>query len=160
MSSSLKRLFGVVAISVAVLAGSGGQAHAWYKLRNDTPNKLFVVHAYNSMTGFLCGFNDGCDDRVINGYRVHGWFHIEPGATVTVLSQNWGNAYHQVFANNLFGHVWTGNGDHFGTPNTAFNRCEPLFSDLDIPNPKFVFTSTHRCCGGSCPSNKTDFFFL
>lgn len=155
MKRGIWSLIGALVLGGATLAGSPGTAHAWYKVKNATPNTVWVSHAYWSMTGFLCGWNDGCDDNSTSGWAVHGWWQISPGGTAILLTQNYGNAAHQIFANDAFGHVWGQDGGSFGTPNTPFWRCEGLFTDLDIPYLTYRKIRNTACCGGSCQADFT-----
>jgi uncharacterized membrane protein len=152
MIRSARRLAVTATLVTAVVLASSAPAHAYYQITNRTPNTVWLTHAYASTSGFLCGWNDGCSDATAPGWRVEGWWQIAPGGTAVIQSQNWGNAYHQIFAHDLAGHVWSGNGDRFATPDSVFNRCAEFFPPSNIPAYQYVWTSTHRCCGGSCPS--------
>jgi uncharacterized membrane protein len=153
MTRSSMRVVAAAMFAAAVVVGASAPAHAWYKVANKTPNTIWVSHAVASTTGFLCGWNDGCDDNGTSGWRVHGWWQISPGGTAIIQTQNFGNAVHQIFVNDAFGHVWGGNGYAFGTPNTVFTRCEGLFTDLNLPYLTYAKVRTSWCCGGSCPAD-------
>ena len=153
MKRAILRTLVLASLSFATLAGSGGAAHAWYKIKNNTPSNVFVVHAFASMSSFGCGWSDACDDRVLQGWEVQGWYKIAPGADVVIQNKGFGNAYHDIFAQDELGHFWGGTGDSYGTFNTAFSRCEPLFKDLNVWYPVYLRIRGTRCCGGSCPGD-------
>jgi uncharacterized membrane protein len=142
-------------LAAAMVMGASAPAHAWYKVTNKTPNTVWVSHAVASTSGILCGWNDGCDDNSTKGWRVHGWWQISPGGTAIVQTQNFGNAVHQIFAHDAFGHTWGQNGGAFGTPNAVFSRCEGLFTDLNLPYLTYRKIRTSWCCGGACPADGT-----
>jgi len=154
--NGMMRSLGVLAVAVAMLLGSAGTAHAWYKVKNSTPNTVWVSHAYWSKSGLGCGWNDGCDNNSTSGWAVHGWWQISPGGVAILLTQGYSNAAHQLFAHDGLGHVWGQNGFSFGTPNTVFARCEGLFTDLDIPYLQYRTIRSSACCGIGCsPSDFT-----
>jgi len=160
MIRSAKRLAATATLAAAVALGSSAPARAWYQIVNATPDTVWVTHAFASTSGFLCGWNDGCSDSAAPGWRVEGWWQIASGGSAIVQSAGWGNAYHQIFAHDLVGHVWSGGGDRFATPDSAFSRCAEFFPPSNIPAYTYVPTSNHRCCGGSCPSGRTDWLSL
>jgi uncharacterized membrane protein len=143
------RSLAALTLCAAVFLGSAGRANAWYKVRNNTPSTIWVAHAFASTIGLGCGWDDFCDDRTLNGWRVEGWWAIAPGATTTIHSKGFGNAVHQLFGNDFVGHVWGNSGGWFGTPNAAFSRCEPSFTD-DQPYYHYAKIRDSWCCGGSC----------
>jgi uncharacterized membrane protein len=155
MTRWLSRAVCVSALAVAMLMGGAGKASAWYKVKNSTPNTVWVSHAYWSMTGLGCGWNDGCDNNSTSGWAVHGWWQISPGGVAILLTQDYGNAAHQLFANDSFGHVWGNNGFSFGTPNTVFARCEGLFTELNMPYLQYRTVRATACCGVGCTTNFT-----
>src|SRR5688572_28210727 len=98
----------IIAMSAALmLAVASVDAHAWLKVRNNAPNTVWFVHAYASTSGFGCGYNDGCSVEY-GDYKVAGWWGIAPGGISTVQSYNFGNAWHQFYAEDDFGNVWDG----------------------------------------------------
>jgi uncharacterized membrane protein len=160
MIRSAKRLAATATLATAVVLASSAPAHAWYQIINATPNTVWVTHAFQSMSGFLCGYNDGCNDSTSPGWRVEGWWQIASGGSAIVQSQNWGNAYHQIYAHDLVGHEWGGNGNSFATPDSAFSRCAEFFPPNTLPAYTYVWTSNHRCCGGSCQSDYSNWLTL
>jgi hypothetical protein len=160
MKRSILRLLGGLSLCAAVLLGNAGSAQAWYKVTNKTPNNVWMTHAFWSMSGLGCGYNDGCDNNSTSGWRVHGWWMISPGGTAIIQTENWGNAAHEIQANDFVGHFWGGTSREFNTPNTVFNRCQGLFTDLDIPLIRYVNLRNSACCGGSCTSNFTTSLIL
>lgn len=155
MKRYIARSIAALSLCAAVVLSSGGTAHAWYKVKNSTPNPVWVAHAYASTSGILCGWKDGCDDNSTSGWAVHGWWNIAPGGVAILLTQNYGNAVHQIFAHDNVGHVWGQNGGFWGTPNTVFARCEGLFTDLNLPYVQYRKIRTGWCCGGSCQADAT-----
>jgi uncharacterized membrane protein len=161
MSRRFRRPLVALALLATVLVCGGGQAHAWYKIKNGTTSTIWVSHAFSSTQRFLCGWNDGCDEATTSGWRVEGWWMIAPGGTSTIQSQGFGNAYHQIYAHDSVGHVWGGGGGWFGTPNPAFSRCEGLFTQSNtIPYYTYLPTRTSWCCGGSCVGDWTSTLVL
>ena len=158
MKRSIVRSALAATVLATVLVGSGGQAHAWYKIKNGTANTVWVSHAFSSTQRFLCGWDDGCADATSSGWRVEGWWMIAPGGTSTVHGKGFGNAYHQIYAHDGVGHVWAGgNGSGwFGTPDSAFSRCEGLFTEeQSMPYYSYRPIRTSWCCGGSCVGDYT-----
>lgn len=145
-------------LGVVTLAGLAGPANAWTRFHNNTSNTISTAHAYDSVSGFLCGYSDGCPSN----WHLKGWWNIAPGGTVTVDGNAWGNASHDVYGFDSLGHEWTGGGGNplggsYGIPfDRAFSGCQYDF--LTLPRTEYRTFARIRystCCGGSCPSNYT-----
>lgn len=137
------------AIVVAILGTT--PARAWVKFKNSTDQVVFVATAASSVSGFGCGWDDGCSGD--GDPKTKGWWRLEPNQTKTVSSENWGNAlwwFHAVGDNGL---VWTGD-DSFCTENTAFSLCGGICNTNQIVR-SFRNIRGSRCCGGFCPSDHT-----
>ncbi len=161
MKRSLHRGMLAASLFMMALLGVTPSAHAWYKVKNATPNPMSVAYAYASTSGFLCGYNDGCDDNSTRGFRVKGYFNIAPGGVSVLNSKTYGNAQHYIWAIDTVGHVWSGNGGAFATPfGGPFDRCEPMFKDLDLPYQNYIAIRKTTCCGGSCQSDSTSTLVL
>lgn len=150
MKRHAARWLSAASLCAVLFLGSSAPAQAWYQIINNTPNAVWVSHAFWSKSGFLCGYNDGCDNNGTSGWKVEGWWKVAPGGAAIIHNKYFGNAAHQIYAHDGLGHVWGGTGGWFGTPNTAFSRCEGLFTDLDIPYYHYLKTRSTACCGGSC----------
>ena len=107
------------ALSIAAaltLAAASGNANAWFKVQNSTPNTVYFVHAYAAVfnVGLNCGYNDGCPWSP--GYppefdwRYDYWFAIAPGGVVQVHGAKFYEAAHQFYADDDFGNFWAGDG--------------------------------------------------
>src|SRR6185503_15451812 len=108
----MKKLALVLSMFTMAMTMLPGTAGAWLKFKNSTPNTIWTAHAFSSTSGFLCGWNDGCSGGR-GEWRIQGWWAIAPGGTVTVQSQNYGNAFHDYYAEDSFGHVWSGGGGSY-----------------------------------------------
>ncbi|MDX2054463.1 MAG: hypothetical protein SFV15_18825 [Polyangiaceae bacterium] len=141
--------------------GSASNASAWLKFKNNTANTIWTSHAWASTSGFGCGYWDACDktDSNVTGYRVRGWWAIAPGGIVTVQSENFGNAWHQYYAEDAVGHKWNGGGYTFFTPHaSAYGHCGDFtgFGEAASDFTVHRWLSTSRCCGVTCsPDNYT-----
>ena len=163
----MKRLAVVLVAAMMVVMSVPGEAGAWLKFKNSTPNMIWTAHAFASTSGFLCGYNDGCSGSR-GEWRVQGWWAIAPGGTATVQSNTYGNAWHDYYAEDSFGHVWKNGGGTYCSDQTAFDRCDQdlcigCMGNCPNPNPSLLqyrrLRST-RCCGGTCQSDYTLNFVL
>lgn len=77
--------------------------------RNLTPNPVFIC---------IIGRDSACHF----GLRKRGWYRVVPGETQRVW---FGNArlVDSYYAEDDFGHVWSGDGIFTDIPNTSFNWC-------------------------------------
>jgi uncharacterized membrane protein len=151
----MKRIAFSLALMLLGSAALSGTASAGFRVANGTPNTIFVGHAYSSVSGIGCGYDDGCAGT--NGeWRIRGWFQIAPGAIKTVHSQGYGNAMRDIFADDAFGNVWDGNtGTPGGTlcaPFAAHNHCSNACPQ-GAPTWKYRRIRNTRCCGGTCPGD-------
>jgi hypothetical protein len=148
----------LVLCAAAGLLCASSPASAWTKFHNASPNPIWAAHKFDSVSGFLCGYSDGCSGPES---RVTGWWWVAAGGTITVDSRGWGNARHEVWAEDGLGSVWEG-GDGTCLPNTAgFDTCQ--YNDWLCAQPDstyfyFAYVRNTTCCGGSCPSNGTVHF--
>lgn len=78
-------------------------------IRNSTPNRVYVAVGY---------YNEGCTPNM--GKR--GWYQVEPGTTVTVFGGRTNHAYFRYYAEDEFGHVWSGS-DFTDVPDDVFDMC-------------------------------------
>lgn len=150
----------LISLSAVLLAGVtlSATASAWTKIKNDHNHLVFVSHAFSSVSGFLCGWSDGCSGSDLADWRVEGWWALAAGGEDQIVhSQDYGNALHDIFAECDSGHVWSGGGHAFRAPLTAFSKCGSNVSTSPPPTDSRLFRNIRnsRCCGGSCPSNGT-----
>jgi hypothetical protein len=114
-------------LGMAVLAATIGAtpaAQAWTKIKNNTPNQIFVSYGVISIGGVGCGYWT-CRRGNSNGHRFRGWWGIAPGGTATVNGEAHHNATaHYVWGEDSLGHFWGGGGLVSGImrPN-AFDYC-------------------------------------
>jgi hypothetical protein len=153
----IRRLL-ILALGLFALVAAPTEAGAWTKFKNNTSVTLWTAHAFASTSGFLCGWDDGCSGSGKSDWRVQGWWQIAPGGLVTVHGSGYGNAYHDAYAEDDFGHTWGGGGNDYATPNNAFDHCGGIGivqGGTAVPMPVFARVRNTRCCGGSCTSNGT-----
>jgi uncharacterized membrane protein len=146
----------ILAMGAALmLAAAAGDAHAWMKVKNNTPNTIWFVHAFASTSGFGCGYDDGCTGE--NGeWAVQHWWGVAPGGTATVQSQNFGNAWHQYYAEDDFGHFWAGDGENVCLWWNGNGMCSDLCDTNAYTQVNLRRLRDTRCCGLGCsPDNYT-----
>lgn len=149
----MTRTVAALLLAAAAITGAPRPAAAWTRFHNNSPYTIWAAHAFDSVSGFLCGYSDGC----ATSSRVKGWFQIAPGGTVTVDSRGWGNATHEAYADDGLGHYWEG-GSGYVVPNDAFDRCQYdtwLYTRPTSNRYYFFFARNTTCCGGTCPANGT-----
>lgn len=125
-------------------------AHAWTKVKNNTPTTVSFAYAFSSVSGIGCGYST-CG----GGWKSTGWWNIAPGGTVTINGQAHHNAIHQYYAQDQAGRKWRGGGRAFELRNSSFDFCN---QGLNPANWQEVFKvmSGSRCCGFTCsPVNFT-----
>jgi len=145
-------------VGAASLSCVTAPAAASTKFHNSTGNTIWAAHAFDSVSGLGCGYSDGCP----SSSRVKGWFPIAPGGTATVDSRGWGNARHEIYAEDGLGHFWEGDSAYV-VPNDAFDRCQ--YDDWLYAQPTsnyyyFRLVRNTTCCGIGCPGDKTYNFTL
>jgi uncharacterized membrane protein len=145
MRSMLKRLLetGVVVAALAIAT----PAHAEFKIRNGSPNVLWVVRGLQA----FCSWTDGCADGIFeSGFakRVDGWYRLDPGQTATLFNHDFGNADVYWYAEDDFGHFWKGQGFTVNDCVTwaAFGYCEGQSVACDFTLPVGLDTSTGDTC--------------
>ncbi len=147
-------------VAAAGLVGLTGPAGASTYFHNNSPYYISAAHAFDSTSGFLCGYSDGCPSN----WRLTGWYNLAPGQTMKVESHGYGNASHDIYAFDGAGHEWYGGGDSgnplggdYGIPfDRGFSGCQYDF--LGTPNTEyrqFARVRYAQCCGGSCPGDGT-----
>jgi hypothetical protein len=146
-------------MAVAAVLVFSSATRASTKFKNFSPNTIWTLHAYASTSGFLCGWNDGCSG-VEGDWVVEGWYQIAPGATVVVQGNGYGNAYHDAYGEDSYGHVWQGGGGNpqggtYCAPPTAFSWCNNTCQSPNGNYYSFFRARNTRCCGGSCPGDGT-----
>jgi uncharacterized membrane protein len=163
----MKRLLCALGMIGALGLMGSKPAHAWTKVKNNTNNVVFVSHAFASVSSIFCGWSDGCNGAGVQDWRVEGWWAIAGGGgSVTVHGSGYGNALHDIFAEDEFGHRWDANspgatpGQWFtDIPQTAFGFCEDGITNNNPLPPRrtlrYMNVRGSRCCGGACPSNGT-----
>jgi uncharacterized membrane protein len=106
-----------------------------------------------SVSGFGCGFNDGCSGTSSGdfaaGWKVRGWWSLGPGGTATVMSQSSTNAFQQSFAFDDFGAQWTGSGKRFCVNSQVMNHCGNICT-TNSTSPRFHSFDNLACCGAIC----------
>ena len=132
------------------------QAAASTRFHNGFTNTIWTAHAFASTSGILCGWKDGCDGAGLDDWRRQGWWEIAPGGTVTVHGSGYGNAFHQAYAEDAFGHFWGGGGRTFVVRQAAMDFCGN--DGVSTRSVTFFAASTIRCCGGACATNGTVHF--
>ena len=115
--------------SAGLLASASSASANWLQYKNGTTfGTIFTAHAYRTIGGFTC-FDDGCSGSGRADYRFEGWWGIAPGGVVTVYAYSFHEAWHEAFAFDFAGHVWSGpsSGPHAGHQqcmlNNAFSDC-------------------------------------
>jgi len=155
----MKRAMTTWLLALVFLAGAAAPAAAVTKFKNNSSNNIWTAHAWSSVTGFLCGWPDACNGSGIGTWRVAGYWQIAPGGTQQVQFQSWGNALHDAFADDAFGHVWGGGGHTFCIGFEGFDHCGGNCGvDPTSTNFEFFTARGTRCCGGTCPENGTVHF--
>lgn len=120
-------------------------AGAWLKFHNDYSSGIWTAHAYASTNGLFCGYDDGCPGDSYNaGWRVKGWWRVEPGGTATVDGETYHNAWHQYYAEADDGAWWGGDASYMPVRNAAYNWCGNATGEY---YPQFYWLATSRCCG-------------
>jgi hypothetical protein len=158
----MKRAMMALLLGLVVLASASAPAGAETTFRNKTPNVIWTAHAYSSVWGASgCGWPDACNGSGIGTWRVHGYFVIGPGGHAHVHPLGWGNAMHDYYGEDEFGHVWSGGGNTFCIGNEAFDHCGGNCG-VDPTSINIVFSTWRgtRCCGGFCPGDRTLNFVL
>jgi len=149
----MKATWALAALALVGATLPAGEAAAWVKFKNNTPNTIWVAHAYASTYQQVCGWYDSCpgqDNGSAYGWRVEGWWKLDPGQTKKVNTQNYGNAWWQYYANDDAGHYW-GNGGYNFTVDyaNAFNWCGQ-YQPSWLPKLQFKWMRSTRCCGMFC----------
>lgn len=150
MFKTFGKLFLGAAAAAAVASAAPREAGAWLKVHNNTNLTINFAHAFDSMNGQFCGYYDGCDNsqNELDNWRVKGWWVIKKGATATVQSEDYNNAWHQYFAyDSTSTWFWQGGGRTFRTQSSAFSYCGG--HALGTPR-TFRVLSTYKCCGLVC----------
>jgi hypothetical protein len=151
----MKRAILALSLGIITLVGATSSASAWTKFRNRSAFSIFTLHAHASTSGFLCGYNDGCD--FFGDWRVQGWWHLNPGEVKTVHGYGYGNAWHDAYAEDGTGRVWGGGapntpGGTYCAPQTAFDHCSGTCT-TNMRRLWFFRARATWCCGGSCPGD-------
>jgi len=142
-----------VILGVVTLGLGASQAGAVTRFHNASANTIWTAHAFASTSGFLCGWNDGCSGSGIDDWRLQRWWQIAPGGTVQVHGFGYGNAFHDAYAEDAFGHFWGGGGNTFPVGNSANDVCG---TGLETSRRATFFRASNtRCCGGSCAGDGT-----
>jgi uncharacterized membrane protein len=139
-------------VGLATLALTAGQAGASTKFHNNSANTIWTMHAFASMTGLGCGWDDGCSGTGLNDWRKQGWWQIAPGGTVTVHGSGYGNAFHDAYAEDAVGHWWGNGGNNFGINQSAQDTCG---DGITVRRVTFFRAASSRCCGIGCATNGT-----
>jgi hypothetical protein len=79
--------------------------------RNNTPSPVWIVLGYHA---------PGCEGGV--DWAKTGWYKVNPGSTAKVVSGYVGDQCWLYYAEDDFGHVWSGPYNTF-VPWSAFNWC-------------------------------------
>jgi hypothetical protein len=148
----MKRKLSIMIIGLLTLALQAAPASAWTRFHNASANTIWTAHAFASTSGFLCGWNDGCGGAGLNDWRKQGWWQIAPGGTLQVHGSGYGNAFHDAYGEDAFGHVWGGGGNTLGVSDAAMDTCG---NGITVRTVTFFRAANTRCCGGSCASNGT-----
>ena len=152
----MKRAMTAWLLGLVVFVGAAAPAAAWTKFKNNSANTIWAAHAHSSVTGLFCGWPDACSGSGKNDWRVAGYWVIAPGGTAIVHPAGYGNAMHDVYADDAFGHVWGGGGNTFCIGFEGFDHCGGNCGvDPTSSNFEFARARGTRCCGGSCPGNGT-----
>ncbi|HEX6245667.1 MAG TPA: DUF1036 domain-containing protein [Polyangiales bacterium] len=148
------RWFAFMSLMIGAVA-LAPSAHAWTKVKNNTPNTISLAYAFSSVSGVGCGYST-CG----GGWKSKGWWNIAPGGTVTINGQAHHNADHQYYAQDTQGRKWRGGGRAFELRNTPFDFCnQGLFPGTW--QEVFKKISGSRCCGFWCsPVNWTETLIL
>lgn len=141
-----------IIMSAAVLF-VGSQAAASTKYHNDSGRTIHTAHAMYSVSGFGCGFDDGCGGTSSGdfaaGWKIRGWWNLGPGGTATVAGESSTNQMQQSFAFDDLGSQWTGTGQRFCVETTVMNHCGNICTSSSTSPRWFVFDNT-ACCGAIC----------
>jgi hypothetical protein len=153
------RAVAAMLFGVATIVGASSPAGAWTRFHNNSSFTIRVAHAFDSTSGFLCGYSDGCSSN----WHLSGWWDMAPGTTITVETHGYGNASHDAYGFDSLGHEWVGTtpgnvlGGSYGLPfDRNFEGCQYDFLSLPFTEYRTFFRARlAQCCGGSCPSNGT-----
>lgn len=140
-------------LACVALLGSAQQAQAWTKVRNDTPNPIFLLYALSADSGLGCGYDDPCTDDVESSH-ITGWFVVQPGQSLQINGNSHHNGIHEMYAEDDFGHSWTGdNGFIPGFPRPqSIDACFYIAPDIAGSTwyPSFMMYPQEDCCGFLC----------
>jgi hypothetical protein len=149
----MKRKLSAIIVGLVALGLGGREAAAWTRFHNNSANTIWTMHAFASTKGFGCGWADGCNGSGIDDWRLQRWWQIAPGGTVQVHGFGWGNAVHDAYGEDAFGHFWGGGGGVFPAGNDANDVCGV---GLETSRRVTMFHArTTWCCGIGCPGDGT-----
>jgi hypothetical protein len=148
------KTLGIMIIAAALLVSSRAAATTRYV--NNAGRTIHTAHAFYSVSGFGCGFNDGCGGThsgdFAAGWKIRGWWSVGAGGNVIVSGESSTNMFQQSFAFDDFGSQWTGTGQRFCVNNNVMNHCGNICSTNSTSPRWFSFDNT-ACCGAICGEN-------
>lgn len=117
----LGKALATLTLAIGLTALSSTDAHAWFKVCNDSSSKVWVSYADQAS----CGLFDSCNDGCSGTYDVHmrGWYAIAAGSCATLNGDQAYQYHHWVYAENGKGGTWSSRNLQFFDPQIAFDRC-------------------------------------